>query len=200
MGLESDHEAVRNLQDIVNSFLEIEKDAVKNLSKILRGNPLYPWIRAQRGIGDKQAARLLSTIGDPYWNDLHNRPRTVPELWAFCGLHVDNITGVAIRRAKGVKSNWSPNAKMRAFLVSTSVVKQLDARCKTETQVEHISGCPCAPLRVVYDARKLHTAFNLHQAPCVRCGPSGKPAQPLKPNKATPVPSKFLFDKVSCGV
>lgn len=34
------------------------------------------------------------------------------------------------------------------------------------------------PWREIYDRRKVATEGRVHVVPCVRCGPSGKPAQP----------------------
>ena len=48
---------------------------------------------------------------------------------------------------------------MRAWNVATSCIKQAES-----------------PYRAVYDARRAATEGRLHAAPCVRCGPSGKPA------------------------
>lgn len=91
----------------------VEHDAERNLTKRIRAHPLGPWVKAAHGVGDKQGARLLATIGDPYWNDLHNRPRTVHELYAYCGFHVlpvsqrersspkeDPLTGIPLPAAK----------------------------------------------------------------------------------------------------
>lgn len=66
----------------------LEHDAERNLKKKIRNHPLGPWIRSAHGVGDKQGARLLGAIGDPYWNDPRDRPRTLYELYAYCGLHV----------------------------------------------------------------------------------------------------------------
>lgn len=174
-GLTEEHPDVARLAALVSGLSALEHDATLNLQRAMRRHPLGPWVKAQRGIGEKQGARLLAAIRDPYWNDLHDRPRTVSELWAFCGYHTlpvsqstfvaqsgcaDGAYNIAVRRTKGQKSNWSSEAKMRAFLISESVVK---------------SG---GPWRDVYDARKAATESRLHGAPCVRCGPSGKPAQP----------------------
>lgn len=187
-GLTADHPDVRRLSDIVALLEQVTKDATKNLEKMLRRHPLAPFIKAQRGVGDKQAARLLAAIGDPYWNTLHDRPRTVSELWAYCGLHtlpatiappiaretsspgtsaagddhhhsVTQGNAVAARRRKGQRANWSTNAKTRAWLIIESCMKQLDPACKTETGVaDHQAGCDCSPYRIAVDRRRLHTA------------------------------------------
>lgn len=157
-GLDASHPDVARTQGLVDALAALEHSATLNLQRALRSHPLGPWVRAQRGVGEKQAARLLAAIGDPYWNDLHDRPRTVSELWAYSGYHV--VDGTAAKRRKGVKSNWSSDAKMRVFLISESIVK---------------AG---GPWRKIYDDRKADTEGRVHVAPCVRCGPSGKPAQP----------------------
>jgi hypothetical protein len=190
-GLDASHPAVARIANIVDGLGKLEHEAVLNLQKAMRDHPLGPWVKVQRGIGEKQAARLLAAIGDPYWNTKHNRPRTVSELWAYCGYHVlpagqifDDAhgapasgtqtgggdtghwlreaqrwdAGVAPRRQRGQTSNWSEDARKRAWLIVQSVIK---------------SG---GPWREVYDARKATTEGKLHAVPCVRCGPKGKPA------------------------
>jgi hypothetical protein len=190
-GLDESHPDVARLAALVEMLGNVEHQAVLQLQRKMRAHPLGPWVKAQKGVGDKQAARLLATIGDPYWNTLHDRPRTVSELWAYCGLHTlpasqssrdtqTSIAGgdsspaggdhetsdtqaaaVAARRQKGQKANWSTLAKTRAYLISESMLR--------------------AGNRDVYDARKAATEGRLHAAPCVRCGPKGKPAQPGSP-------------------
>lgn len=143
--------ALRNLQDGVDGM---EKEVVKALQKIMKDHPLGSWVKAQKGVGEKQAARLLSAIGDPYMrpeteivddddNVIEVRPggpRTVSQLWAYAGLHVGD-DGVAVRRKKGVQSNWKTEIKTRAYLVATSCIKQMDS-----------------PYRKIYDKRRAHTA------------------------------------------
>lgn len=208
-GLTADHPDVARLAALVDMLGDAEHKAVLNLARLLRQHPLHPWIKARVGLGEKQAARLLAAIGDPYWNTLHNRPRTVSELWAYCGYHVlparrtlrdthvlpaggtnfpadhrhvDALArtvggeqtghpdhsgadahrvdvGVAAKRARGQRANWSATAKMRAFLIAESCVKQRSS-----------------PYRKVYDDARDKYADAVHAVPCVRCGPAGKPA------------------------
>lgn len=171
-GLTLDMPQVAQLDRLVNSLADMEHQATLNLQRQMRAHPLGPWVKATPGVGLKQGARLLAAIGDPYWNTLHDRPRTVSELWAYCGLHVlpagrmasdtqsgsaggdqtsdpgqrENAThvtlaGVAAKRRKGVKSNWSGDAKMRAYLVAVSCMKT-----------------PQSPYRATYLDRRVHTA------------------------------------------
>lgn len=87
-GLDESHPDVARLQGIADAVLALEHDAELNLKKALRKCAIHPWIKAQVGLGEKQVARLLSEIGDPYWHVTEDRPRTVSELWAYCGFHV----------------------------------------------------------------------------------------------------------------
>lgn len=101
----------------------LEHDATLQLRRAMRAHPLGPFVRRTVGLGEKQAARLIAAIGDPYWNDLEDRPRRGPaELWAYCGLHV--LGGRRPRRARGERANWSSTAKMRARLCAESCIKQ----------------------------------------------------------------------------
>lgn len=189
-GLTEDHPDVARLAALVDALGKAEHQATLNLQRIMRRHPLGPWVKATAGVGEKQAARLLASIGDPYWNTLHDRPRTVSELWAYTGYHVlparhdDNATqsavaggsktghpdqggteaqvadvGVAPKRQRGARANWSSAAKMRAYLIAESCIKQRTS-----------------PFRPVYDDARAKYADAVHAVPCHRCGPSGKPA------------------------
>jgi hypothetical protein len=110
----------------------LEHQVELELVRALRHHPLGQWVKRTVGIGEKQGARLLGALGDPAWNALEQRPRRGPaELWAFCGY----VPGQ--RRRKGERSNWNAAAKMRAYLVAESCVKQRHS-----------------PYRPVYDAAR----------------------------------------------
>lgn len=96
-GLPLDHHSVAAVAALVDGLAQAEHAAESNLRRQLRRHPLGPWVRAQRGVGEKQAARLLASIGDPCIRPEilrvdgtvePSRPRTVSELWAFAGYHV----------------------------------------------------------------------------------------------------------------
>jgi len=205
-GLAGSQAAVQ-LGGLVDALTAIEHGATLALRRELRRHPLGPWVKATVGVGEKQGARLLASIGDPYWHSQHDRPRTVSELWAYCGYHVLSIgqgrpathgtsadalhpgqerrdthtspagvdpssnpgqdaddtqllvAGVAPSRRKGIKSNWNADAKMRAYLVAESCIKQ-----RTSSY------------RVTYDDGRTKYEEAVHPTPCRRCGPSGKPA------------------------
>lgn len=154
-GLPADHPDVVMLQGVVEALSAIEATATKSLQKRMRKHPLYATTSKLRGVGDKQVARLLAAIGDPHWHNADDRPRTVSELWAYCGFRPGQ------KRQRGVKSNWSQDAKMRAYLIAESCLKQLDkATCPVDPDLKvaaHADGCRCSLYRAVYDARKLHT-------------------------------------------
>jgi hypothetical protein len=104
IGLEADHPVVAQLAKMVESLAVVEHDAVLTLQRMVRKHPLGAWIKAQKGIGEKQGARLLASIGDPYWRPeivredgtvIPEGPRTVSALWAYCGLHVLPAAGQA---------------------------------------------------------------------------------------------------------
>ena len=199
-GLTLDHPDVKRLASLVDSLAAAEHQAILNLQRVMRQHPLGAFVKAHKGVGEKQAARLLATIGDPYWNDLHDRPRTVSELWAYCGFHVirpgsqggndtqglpaSGLTrhptgqwppeaqsrdagGVAPKRQRGQKSNWSEDARKRAWLIASKCVMTQGS-----------------PYRVVYDETRAKYAEAVHSVECVRCGPKGKPALPGSPLSA----------------
>ncbi|HEY6110033.1 MAG TPA: hypothetical protein VIV56_14135 [Gemmatimonadales bacterium] len=87
-GLDPTHPDVMRLALIVSALAAVEHDAVLELQRKLRKHPLGPWVKATKGIGEKQAARLIAAIGDPYINSAKGQPRTVSALWAYCGYHV----------------------------------------------------------------------------------------------------------------
>lgn len=151
--------------------------------------------KRHKGIGEKQLARLLAVIGDPYFNDLHQRPRTVSELWAYTGFHVIhtsgsgqaitdtqrwpatagtqphssghdlvgthdiNAAGVAPKRTRGQRSNWSEDARKRVWVIASAMPK-----------------FPGGQYERTYRDARVKYAESVHTTPCVRCGPKGKPA------------------------
>jgi hypothetical protein len=161
-GLDLDHPDVARLAGLVDLLIAAEKQAIKNLEIHMKQHPLGPWVKLAKGVGEKQAARLLAAIGDPYWNELKNRPRRVAELRSYCG-YGDAEKQV---RRKGVKANWSADAKKRAYLVATSIIK---------------AG---GPYREVYDQARAKYDGAVHTSECRRCGPAGKPALPGSPLSA----------------
>ncbi|GAA5143284.1 hypothetical protein GCM10023340_08340 [Nocardioides marinquilinus] len=102
--LDERHPDVVRLAALVDALAALEHDAELSIKRALRRSPLHPWIKAQPGLGEKQTARLLGAIGDPYWHAAEDRPRTISELWAYCGLHtvlVGHGGSDALRRTAG---------------------------------------------------------------------------------------------------
>lgn len=185
-GLPKDHPAVLAVQALVDGLWEVEKQAVRELERTLKKSPLGPWVVAQHGLGPKTIARLLAATGDPYWNDLHDRPRTVSELWAYCGYRP------GLKRRKGERDNWSADAKMRAHNLMDPIKKMLRSPCSSVKgdkgeylYAVHVEGeCACSPYRVLYDQARDKYRGSVHPEDCVRCGPSGHPALAGSPRSA----------------
>lgn len=172
-GLTEDHPQVKALALTVKALEVAEHEAVLNLQRSMRKHPLAAFQKRHKGIGEKQLARLLATIGDPYWNDLHQRPRTVSELWAYAGFHVlragghgvhdspgSTAPGVAPKRTRGQKSNWSEDARKRTWVIASAMPKFAGGHYET-----------------VYRDARVKYAESVHPSVCVRCGPKNKPAE-----------------------
>jgi hypothetical protein len=192
-GLTEQHPQVKALILTVKALEAAEHDAVLNLQRSMRKHPLAAFQKRHKGIGEKQLARLLAVIGDPYFNDLHQRPRTVSELWAYAGFHVihtssghptfgthpdhaagtqphsrsrttteahnNDAAGVAPKRTRGQRSNWSEDARKRVWVIASAMPK-----------------FPGGQYEQTYRDARIKYAESVHTTPCVRCGPKGKPA------------------------
>lgn len=194
LGFPLDHPSVIAMTSIVEGMGKLEVQSIKELERLMKAHPLGPWVKAQTGIGFKQAARLLGAIGDPYIRPAYEledgtafqeAPRTVGQLWAYCGYSV--IGGESQRRRTGQQANWSDDARKRAWLISASCVKQK----------------PGTRWRDLYEASRAKYTDVVHLVPCVRCGPAKKPAQvgsPLSPGhqhaRALRIMSKTLLKEL----
>lgn len=172
-GLSLEHPDVQRLANLVKALEDADHQATLNLGRVMRYHPLGAFVKNSKGVGEKQAARLLAAIGDPYWNDLHNRPRKLRELYAFCGMSVVGTSaqqapegqkihgaGSAPTKQRGERVTWSPDARMRLWLIASKCV-----------MVGH-----GGPYRAVYDEGRIKYADAIHAEECKRCGPKGKPA------------------------
>lgn len=182
-GMEGTPEEAR-LQAMVEGLAALEHGAELELKRALRTHPLGPWVKATIGVGEKQGARLLAAIGDPadrrtvsqLWAYCgyhvlpvgHSTCDTQSEsadgdpssdIGQTSGETQTRFVGVAPSRNRGQKANWNATAKMRAFLVAESCIKQRTS-----------------PYRSVYDAGREKYAESVHPTACRRCGPSGHPA------------------------
>lgn len=129
-GMLEDSPEVKTLISLVEPLKSLEHQTVLALQKRMRVNPIWPYFKDVKGVGEKTLARLLACIGDPYlrnFEDGSTRPRTVSQLWAYCGMHTmpdkDGVI-IAARRQKGVQANWKTIAKTRLFLISQGLLKQ----------------------------------------------------------------------------
>lgn len=156
-GLDLTHPDVARLAAIVEMLTKVEHQSALNLQRMMRAHPLSAWVKAQKGVGEKQGARLLAVIGDPcQFPD--GSPRAVSQLWSYCG-HGDPTR----KRRKGMSQAdlfalGNPVAKSRLWLIATACLKAQ------------------GPYADVYYARKEQTEGREHATDCVRCGPSGHPA------------------------
>lgn len=138
----------------LTALVSIEHEAELALKRAVRTHPYAKWIKSRKGIGEKQGARLIACIEDPYWNYAEDRPRRdVAELWAYCGY----VPGQ--RRKRGERSNWNPVAKSRAFLCAVACLKTKDGEFGSR-----------------YDGYREKYAESVHVAPCPQCGPKDHPA------------------------
>ena len=138
------------------------------------------WQKNEPGIGEHLLARLLGQLGHPviatpfHWEGTGNdrtlvadKPfvRSVETLWQYAG------HGGPSTRRKGMSveetlAMGKPKAKMVLHLLCESCIKQKGKGAK---------------YRTIYDVAREEVAEKLHTVECVRCGPSGKPAQPGSP-------------------
>lgn len=194
LGMQADDPGVVEQQLLLDGIAHLEADAIKSLEKAMRRHPLGPWAKQQKGLGDKQMARLLASVGDPYWNFLHGRPRTVSELWAYCGLHTlpaGQLTPETHRApAGGVSSPGGGNTDHHGRDTQGFAVRVAPARARgqksnwneiarmrvwlvAQSCIKQPIG---SPYRDVYVAGRVKYADALHPVECRRCGPKGKPA------------------------
>ena len=132
-GLDANDPNVIAQCELLDRLAEAEKLAIKALSSTIKSSALHGWVKDQKGVGDKTICRLLAVVGDPFYHAREERIRTLPELWAYCGLHTVPMEGyseddtehrVAARRRKGQKANWNAEARKRIHIICDSLIKQ----------------------------------------------------------------------------
>jgi hypothetical protein len=144
-GLGDGREA-RTMQHVSEALADLEHRATLDLQRAMRAHPLGPWVRRTKGIGEKQAARLLAAIGDP-------ASRSMPsQLWQYCG------HGAPSKRARGVKGFWNPTAKMRLHLIAESCIKQTGTPAATGPTDTKEQPRQASPYRQVYDEARMDWA------------------------------------------
>jgi hypothetical protein len=168
--LPADNPEVVEYRQMVESIKAVEDSTIKQLEKIMRNHPLGKLQATLIGVGEKQLARTLAAVRDPYWNDPADAPRTFGQLKAYCGLDVRNGEAPELRR--GLQCNWNGDARMRLWNVAGKTIMFDGAADKNGKQRAR------SPYRDVYDEAKIKYADAVHATACKRCGPKGKPAQP----------------------
>lgn len=129
-GYAEDSDEVQVVKGLIDPLKDLEHRTVLSLQKRMRVNPIWPYFKDVKGVGEKTLARLMACIGDPYLRPLDDgsyEPRTVSQLWAYCGMHtMPNNDGeiIAAKRMKGVQANWNTEAKTRLFLLSQNLLRQ----------------------------------------------------------------------------
>lgn len=136
--------------------------------------PIKEWQKNTPGIGIDRLAKILGHLGHPviatphHWEGtgsnrelIADEPfaRTVGQLWQYCGL------GAPHRKRKGMTADELAahgNPKLKSLLWNAA---------------NECMKCRTSPFRKVYDETREAVADKTHTAECVRCGPSGKPAQ-----------------------
>ena len=134
LGLDESHPMVALSGATLASLEAAEHSLILGLQKEVRKTIFAPWIKRQKGVGEKQIARLLAVIGDPYMREevdeatgqITYTPRTLRQLWAYTGHAVDGPAARRVRKGMTQEELFTlgkPSAKMRAYLVATSCVK-----------------------------------------------------------------------------
>lgn len=183
LGLPDSDPDVINTRTLAEKLTEAEVFMIKNVEKIIKGSPYAEYVKSNLGMGFKTIGRLLGALGDPYIAVVRNEEtgmdemyvRSVRQLWAYSGYAVDN--GKARSRRKGMEQKdifalGNQEVKMRAYILAESAMKT--GKNKDGER---------ARLRRIYDSERDKQLNAVHSGECVRCGTSGKPAQPGSPLK-----------------
>lgn len=152
-GLSPEDPRVQHVTALVSALEVAEKSAVKRVETQMKLHPLHDFVANTPGIGLKQGARLLSVIGDPYHHYAEDRPRTVSELWAYCGLHIipvtiDSLTGQSgsqtqsISAGEGQVLDQTSAAHTHGDVVTTPRSKKLDHTLHAHTHRPLVSHTP----------------------------------------------------------
>jgi len=161
------------------------KKAMLDCYKRIVPAPIIAWQQSAPGIGEHLLARLLGHLGHPvvarphHWEGTGAKrvlvadppyERTVSQLWQYCG-HGDPTRRIkAGMSAEELAAVGSPRLKMITHLLAEACMKAIGGETSNGVMRKR------SPYRDVYDLRRIETIDRLHAAPCVRCGPKGKPA------------------------
>lgn len=194
------------IANLIGHLEALEHGAELNLIRAVRRSPLGAWVKATPGVGEKGIGRLLKEIGDPAWNFKESRPRTLRELYAYCGLHVwpahndigsqvnyggpgtdpqsiyeDQRTfGVGAISERGDAHNISEGLAPAGVAPHRVKGQQSNwstaAKTRLYTTAEACMKHRGSTYRPLYESARAKYAEVTHQTECKRCGPAGKPA------------------------
>lgn len=109
---------------------------------------------------------------------------TVSALWAYAGLAVDTETGRAVRRQKGVKSNWNPFLKAKVVFVLGGCLLKASPGTKPPTK-----------WRKIYDGYK-HRKGNELVKDCMLCKGTGVLQEDKEVGEVNPATMRITDSKV----
>ena len=171
-GLSESKEYAR-LRALAADLADLEHHIQLDLQRAMRRHPLSPWVAATKGVGMKQAARLLAAIGDPYIDHRTNTPRTVSQLWAYCGYHVlsghNPLDHHAIPAGENLCAGHTHQVQFDAQVncVGVAAKRRKGQRANwnnTAKMRAYLIAVSCmkhtGPFRTVYDTRRAHTAVS----------------------------------------
>lgn len=101
---------------IVKELKSVESGVNRQLESLMKRHPLREWIERTPGIGLGGIARVLGVTGS-----LDNFPN-IAKLWAYLGMHV--VDGIAPKRKRGQKANWSADGRKICYQLADAIVKQ----------------------------------------------------------------------------
>jgi len=181
-GLDETHPAVAVIAALGANLKQVEHETVLALNRVMRKHPLGAWQKTQKGVGEKQLARLLGCIGDPYlreFEDGTSQPRTVSQLWAYCGLHTLPTTGhrrgddtqESVAGGGGIlpagameRSTPTVDTPLPELRIAAKRAKGQKANWSTDAKTRaYLIATSCikqdGEYRKVYEARREHTAI-----------------------------------------
>ena len=206
-GTRRDDPLIAQYTDMMGELEKLSQKMLVGTYKRMVPEPVREWQKETPGIGEHLLARLIGVIGHPrvaepyHWETPKSRKksdedgpkrvlvadepfdRTVGQLWQYCG------HGAPGRRVRGMSQDealWlgNPSAKMLTHVIAEGATKEsgraiaelLEKEGPKRRRKPYVSDASW-PYRRVYEQRRVETFARTHNAECVRCGPSGKPAQ-----------------------
>lgn len=165
-GIADDAPLVSTVSKHLEALSAMEHSLELDLKRAIRTSAFATWVKNTPGVGEKQAARLLGALGDPYVNETTGEIRTVSQLWAYSG-YGRIKDGKAERIPKGAKQEdilrlGKPKIKSRTWLIVQSCIKANKGR-----------------YREMYDMERSYYADAIHTVDCANC--KVKAGEPLSP-------------------